>query len=163
MIFYNFLELHSTLSVNYFCQNFYFFNGFTQTIYPLNSQNLLSVTKVFCRFSLKCLLIFFSNICWQNPAKTSFMYQQWTATVHIFYKLPTVDSLVFFSEHFSRTAFLTQTSEFFLYWFYMFSFYYFIFHRLIWKAITVYFLWFHHWVLKEWKATKVENHSVSAY
>ena len=108
--FYNFLELHSTLFVNYFCQNIYFFNGFTQTTYPLNSQNLLSVTKVFCQFSLKCLLIFFSNICCQNPAKTFFMYQQWTATVHIFCKLPTVDSLVFCSEHFSRTAFLTQTS-----------------------------------------------------
>ena len=140
MIFYNFLELHSTLSVNYFCQNFYFFNGFTQTIYPLNSQNLLSVTKVFCRFSLKCLLIFFSNICWQNPAKTSFMYQQWTATVHIFLKVPTTDSLVFFLEYISRTAILTQASvitcrifRVFLYWFYMCSFYYFIFQRLIWN------------------------------
>ena len=35
-------------------------------------------------------------ICWQNSAKTSFMYQQWTATVHIFLKAPTSDSLVFF-------------------------------------------------------------------
>ena len=38
---------------------FSFFNSFTQTIHPLNSQNLLSVTKVFCRFSLKCLLKYF--------------------------------------------------------------------------------------------------------
>ena len=45
----------------------------------------------------------------------------------------------------------------------MFSLYYFIFQRLIWKAISVYFLWFHYWILKEWKAAKVENHSVWAY
>ena len=54
--------------------------------------------------------IFFKNICWQNPAKASFMYQQWTATVHIFLKVPTTDSLVFLSEHISGTAMLTQTS-----------------------------------------------------
>ena len=30
--------------------------------------------------------------------------------------------------------------------------------------ICVYFLWFHYWILKEWKAAKVANHhSVSAY
>ena len=45
----------------------------------------------------------------------------------------------------------------------MFSLYYFIFQRLIWKAIRIYFLWFHYWIIKEWKAAKVENHSVSAY
>ena len=38
-------------------------------------------------------------------AKTSFMYQQWTTTVHIFLKVPTTDSLVFFPKHISRTAF----------------------------------------------------------
>ena len=36
------------------------------------------------------------------------MYQQWTATVHIFLKVPTADSLVFLSEHILRTA--TQAS-----------------------------------------------------
>ena len=45
----------------------------------------------------------------------------------------------------------------------MFSFYNFIFQRLIWKAISVYFLWFDYWILKERKAAKVQNHSVSAY
>ena len=54
--FYNFLELHSTLSEKDFCRKFSFFNGFTQTPHPLNSQNLVSMTKVFCQFSLKCLL-----------------------------------------------------------------------------------------------------------
>ena len=48
--FYNFLELHSTLSEKDFCHKFYFFNGFIQTPQPLNSQNLLSVTKVFVNF-----------------------------------------------------------------------------------------------------------------
>ena len=96
------------------------------------------------------------------------MYQQWTATVYIFLKVPTTDSLVFLSEHISRTAILTQASvitckysfRVFFYWFYMFSFYYFIFQRLIWNVISVYFLWFYYWIIKEWKAAKVENLSV---
>ena len=28
--------------------------------------------------------------------------------------------------------------------------------------ISVYFLWFDYWTLKEWKTEKVENHSVAA-
>ena len=39
------------------------------------------------------------------------MYQQSTATVLIFLKVPTTDSLVFLSEYISRTAILTQASE----------------------------------------------------
>ena len=45
--FYNFLELHLTLSEKDLCHKFLFFNGFTQTFHPLNSQNLLNVTKLF--------------------------------------------------------------------------------------------------------------------
>ena len=45
----------------------------------------------------------------------------------------------------------------------MFSFYYFILLILIWKAISIYFLSFHCWILKELKTAKVWNHSVSAY
>ena len=108
--FYNYLKLHSRLSAKYFCHKFPFFSRFTQTHHSLNNQNLLSVTNVFCRFSLRCLLKFFKNICWQNPAKASFVYQQWTATVHMFLKVPATDSLVLFSEHISRTAILTQAS-----------------------------------------------------
>ena len=58
--FYNFLELYSTLSEKDFCRKFSFFNRFTPTSQPLNRQNLLSMTKGFCQFSLKCLLIFFN-------------------------------------------------------------------------------------------------------
>ena len=50
-----------------------------------------------------------------------------------------------------------------MYWFCMFSFYNFIFQRLIRRAISVYFLWFDYWILKEWKTAKVQNHSVLAY
>ena len=107
---FNFLELHSALSEKDFCGKFSFFNEFTQTPHPINSQNLLSVTKVFCQFFLKCFLKYFLNICWQNLAKGSFTYQQWTATVHIFLKVPATDSRVFFSEHISRTAIFTQAS-----------------------------------------------------
>ena len=42
----NFLELQSTLIEKGFCCEFSFFNGFTQTPHPLNTQNLLSVTHV---------------------------------------------------------------------------------------------------------------------
>ena len=46
----------------------------------------------------------------------------------------------------------------------MFNLYNFIFQRLIWKMISVYFLWFdYYWTLKEYKTSKVQNHSVSAY
>ena len=38
-------------------------------------------------------------------AKISFMYEQWTTIVHIFLKVPTTDSLVFFPKHISRTGF----------------------------------------------------------
>ena len=59
--FCNFLELHSTLSEKDFCYKFPFLNGFIQISTPPtpplpNSQNLLSVTKLFSQFSLKCLL-----------------------------------------------------------------------------------------------------------
>ena len=76
--FYNILELHSTLPEKDFCPNFSLFNGLTQTppLHPINGQNLLSVTKCFRQLSLKWFLKFFSKICWQNPARASFMYQQ---------------------------------------------------------------------------------------
>ena len=75
--FYNFLELHSTLSEKDFRHKFSFFNRFTKTSYPLNGQNLLSVIKVFCQFSLECLLKYlFQKFIKKNPAKVSFMYQQ---------------------------------------------------------------------------------------
>ena len=54
--------------------------------------------------------IFCSKICWQNSAKASLMYRQWTATVLIFLKVSTTDYLVFFSEYISRTGILTQAS-----------------------------------------------------
>ena len=63
----------------------------------------------------KELFDFFLNICWKNPAKASLMYQQQTATVHIFLKVAAMDSLVFFSEYISRTAILTQASKITLY------------------------------------------------
>ena len=53
--FHNFLKLHSTLSQKDFSRKFSFLNGFTQlyTPNPLSGQNLLSVTKFFCQFSLR--------------------------------------------------------------------------------------------------------------
>ena len=53
----------------------------------LNGQYLLSITKVLCQFSLKCPLKYsiFFKICWKNLAKESFMYQQWTTIVQVFF------------------------------------------------------------------------------
>ena len=59
IIFYNFLELNSKLSKKDFRHKFSFFNSFTQIPHPLNSQNLLSMIKVFCR----CCLTGKSSIC----------------------------------------------------------------------------------------------------
>ena len=64
--------LHSTLSEKDFCHKFSFLNRFTHlhTLYPLNDQNLLSETKNFCQFSLRCpLKQFFFKIFWQNSEK----------------------------------------------------------------------------------------------
>ena len=44
--------------------------------------------------------------------------------------------------------------DIFLYWFYIFNLHNFIFQRLIWKMISVYFIWFDYWTLKEWKLQK---------
>ena len=60
-------RLHSTLSEKDFRRKFSFLNRFTQlhTFDPLNGQNLLSVTKFFCQFSLRCPLkrfFFFKNL-----------------------------------------------------------------------------------------------------
>ena len=43
------------------------------------------------------------------------------------------------------------------------SLYNFILQKLIWKMITVYFLWFDYWTFKEWETAKVQNHSAAAY
>ena len=69
---YNFLELHPTLSEKDFCSKFYFFNRFTQTSHLLNSQNLLSVTKVFRKFSPKSLLNCFLKYLWAKSWKIVF-------------------------------------------------------------------------------------------
>ena len=41
-------KLQSKISEKIFSSQIFLFNGFAQTPYPLNGQNLLSVTKVFC-------------------------------------------------------------------------------------------------------------------
>ena len=105
----NFLELYTTLSRKYFGGKFSFFNGFIQLPphHHLYFQNLRA--KSFLSVFLKVFWnIFFSKICLENRAKVFFMLQQWTDFLHIFLKFPTTDSLVFFSEHISRTAILIQ-------------------------------------------------------
>ena len=69
---FNFLELHSALSEKDFCGKFSFFNEFTQTPHPINSQNLLSVTKVFCQFFLKCFLKYFFKYLLTKSCKRIF-------------------------------------------------------------------------------------------
>ena len=121
--FYNFLELHSTLSEKYIRHQFSFFNIFTQTFYPPNGQNLLGVIKVFCQFYLECLLKYLFQKFIEKILQKYLMHQQWTAIVHILLKVQTTDYLVFFLEHFKNNYFDTSISnylkieflEFFLY------------------------------------------------
>ena len=55
------------------CPCYKFFKRFTQTTHPLNSQNLLCVTKVFYEFSLKCLLSFSKNYLLTKSCKSNFL------------------------------------------------------------------------------------------
>ena len=97
IIFYSFLELHSTLSEKHFCHKFSFLKDLPKYPQPLNSQNLLRVTKVFLSIFPKMpsefVLIFVDKILQKH-------------LLCISSKL----LLVFFSEHISRTAILTQVS-----------------------------------------------------
>ena len=56
--FYNFLELHSALSEKHFATNFPFLTDSAKPCHILNNQNPLTVTKAFCRCSLKRLTYF---------------------------------------------------------------------------------------------------------
>ena len=110
-IFYNFLELHSTLSKKDFVASISFFNRLTQNTHPLDSQNLLCVTKVFCQFSLKCLPNFSLKYLLTKSCKSIFHVSAVNCyCTYIFLKVPTADSLVFSSENTSKTAILTQAS-----------------------------------------------------
>ena len=140
--FYIFLGLHSTLSERDFCRKFSVFNGFTQTSQPLSSQNLQSVTKVFYLFFLKCLLNFIFKYLLIKSSKSIFYVSSANCyCTYIFKGSNYRFSGVLFRTYFKNSYFNTNISN---YWFYMFSLYYFIFQRLIWKAISVYFLWFHY-------------------
>ena len=113
---------------------------------------------------------FFSKIRWQNPAKANVLAVNYYCTC-IFNGSNCRFSHLLFGKYFKNSYLDTSISnylqtkflEFFLYWFYMFNLYTFIFQRLIWKTISVYFLWSYCWTLKEWKTAKVQNHSVSTY
>ena len=55
--------------IKYFRHKFSFFNGFTQPpFHPLNSQNPLCVTKIFCRCSLNARI-------WRISFKTSWWFK----------------------------------------------------------------------------------------
>ena len=82
------------------------FGIFEGAWYPNAHYDNKSVLWIFPKMPSE---IFFPKICLQNSAKASFMYQQWTATVLIFLKVPTTNSLVFFREYISRIAVLMQT------------------------------------------------------
>ena len=53
---------------------------------------------------------FSSKIASHNPAKASFMYEQWIPTVDIFFKGPNYRLFGLLFKHLSRTAILTQAS-----------------------------------------------------
>ena len=80
--FCNFLELHSTLYEKDFCCKLFFLNGFTQI--SLIAKICEAWQNFWVNFPKMPYEIFFSKICWQNLTKAPLLYQQWTATVHIF-------------------------------------------------------------------------------
>ena len=114
------------------------------------------MTEIFSQFSLKCLLkYFFLQKFVDNLTKLLNCTYDCTYIL----KVPTTDSLVFFSEHISRTAILTQASViiciyiflvFFWYWFWWQMFFnnsiYTGSHGaainfLIWSSSLSFFLW----------------------
>ena len=108
IIFHNFLELHSFEKD--FHRKFSSFNGFIRlhTFDTLNGQNLLRVTNFsLSTFSKMHSETFFPQNLLTKSCKSIFMYRQWTVTATAFLnKVLTIDSLIFFSEHISRTAIL---------------------------------------------------------
>ena len=113
-LFYKFLQLHSALSKKNFCYKFSFFKGFNQAFHLLNSQNLLSVTKVFRQFSLKCLLDFFKKYLLTKSCKSFFYVSAVNCCcTYIFkgsnYRL----SGVLFRTYFRNSYFNTSISNYF--------------------------------------------------
>ena len=112
-------------------------------------------------------IFFFQHFVDKIQQKHFFMYQQWTAKVHLFLKVSNYRFFVFFKTYFKKCCFDTNISnclkidflEFFPYWFYIFNRYKFIFQRFTWKMISTYF--YDLITLKEWTTTK--NLSVSTY
>ena len=77
IVFHNYLELHSTISKKKnFHHKFSFLNGYTQTPHPLNGQNQLSVTNVFCRSSLSHLFLYGVNKIYtlELPDSSTYMH-----------------------------------------------------------------------------------------
>ena len=112
-LFYNFLELHSTLSEKDFCCKFSFFNEFTQTPHPINSQNLLSVTKVFCQFFLKCFLKYFFKYLLTKSCKRIFHVSAVNCyCTYIFKGSSYRFSGVLFRTYFKNSYFYTSVSNY---------------------------------------------------
>ena len=120
--FYNFLEFHSTLFEKKFRPKLFFVNGFTvfHQPHPLIAQNLLNVTKHFCRFSRKCLMKYFLSKNLLTKSCNAFFK---SSNCRFFSLL-----LVFQS---SFSLLFKQFLDIFLYWFYIFNHHNFIFQRLI--------------------------------
>ena len=113
IISYNFLALYFALTEKDFCRKFSFFNRFTQTPQPLNDQNLLSVAKVFCQFSLKCLLKYFFDKFVDIILQNHLLCISSDLLPYIFFKgyYYKFSGLLFrISEYISKTAVLTQAS-----------------------------------------------------
>ena len=115
-----------------------------------NGQNLQNMTS-------------FLSIFPKMPSET-FFFQKFIGKIWqiLWSSFQNIFQEQFFDTSISNNLYI-EFLEIFLYRFYMFNLYNFIFERLIWKMISVYFLWFDYWTLKEWKTAKIKNHSVAAY
>ena len=93
------------------CQNTFVGAGNLQMItYKFWCEYLDPVTgKITAWYYLNSSEISHSLNLSKASVKILLRYQQWTTTVHIFLKVPTTDSLVFFRKHISRTAFFVKS------------------------------------------------------
>ena len=88
------------------------------------------------------LIKFCKNVFYQSAVSCCYAYIFKNSN----YIFPGVLFWIYFKNSYFDTSInnylLIEFWKFFLYWFYMFSLYNFNFQRLIWKTISVYFLWF---------------------
>ena len=96
VIRYSYQFFYFLFYISSYISRYHFYN--LQEFLELSEKNFCPKFSFFNRFTLSSQPFFFPKIYWQNLAK------------HFLLKVPTTDSLVFFSKHSSTKTILTQAS-----------------------------------------------------